>query len=250
MEDHNEHQPPVNPALGISRRTVLRRGAVVGGSLVWAAPAVQSITRTALADHNGTPHPQCPCDAAAARGVFVNAAGNLVDATVLVGSAPPNEQIGNAQVFVPPGATNPAVKAELITVTADGTDGVCEAFAEILNADVDLRNINALLDVQLTASILQARSVACPESVCTSHVADVVLTVAGLNVPVTIAPPPNTTVVDFTDPTGTLSVQLVLNEQQAVNGGCRVRALRLEVQLTTALVNQHVTVIISEAEAH
>lgn len=47
----------VSPTLGISRRDVLRRGAVVGGTLVWAAPAVQSISRAALAQDNGTPPP-------------------------------------------------------------------------------------------------------------------------------------------------------------------------------------------------
>lgn len=47
----------VSPALGISRRDVLRRGAVVGGTLVWAAPAVQTISRSALAQTNGTPEP-------------------------------------------------------------------------------------------------------------------------------------------------------------------------------------------------
>lgn len=248
MDEHNEHDP-VDTNLGISRRTVLRRGAVVGGSLVWAAPAVQSISRTALAQTNGTPvNGACPCTDAAARGIYVNTAGNLVNATVLVGSAPPDEQIANAQVFVPPGAAQPAATAELITVQADASDDICRAFAEILNANVDLRNIDPLLDVQLTASILRAESTACPDPACTSHVADVRLRVAGTDVPVVIQTPPNTTVVDFTDPTGTLSVKLVLNEQEPTNGGCRVRALHLFVGLTTGLVDQDTTVIISEAQ--
>lgn len=245
--DHDERETGkpelIDTNLGISRRAVLRRGAVVGGSLVWAAPAVQSISRTALADHNGTPHPEpCPCAFARARGIYVNTTGDLANAEVLLGSAPPDEQIANANVL------NGTVTAESVTVTADSRDDVCRAFAEILNANVDLRNIDPLLDVQLSASILRATSVACPNPECTSHVADVQLTVAGTNVPVTVATPPNTTVVDFTDPTGTLTVQLVLNEQEAVNGGCRVRALRLTVGLDTLLADQNVTVIISEAE--
>jgi hypothetical protein len=36
-------------SLGLSRRDLLRRGAVVGGTLLWAAPAVQSITQPAFA---------------------------------------------------------------------------------------------------------------------------------------------------------------------------------------------------------
>ena len=31
--------------LGISRRTVIKRGAIVGGTLMWAAPAVRTISR-------------------------------------------------------------------------------------------------------------------------------------------------------------------------------------------------------------
>lgn len=55
MDEHNDAQEPVDTNLGISRRTVLRRGAVVGGSLMWAAPAVQSISRSAFALDPGTP---------------------------------------------------------------------------------------------------------------------------------------------------------------------------------------------------
>jgi hypothetical protein len=42
--------------LGISRRDLLKRGAVVGGTLVWAAPVIQSLAPSALAgERNGTP---------------------------------------------------------------------------------------------------------------------------------------------------------------------------------------------------
>lgn len=45
---------------GISRRDLMRRGAVVGGSLVWAAPMVQSFTRPAFAQTDGSPVGLCP----------------------------------------------------------------------------------------------------------------------------------------------------------------------------------------------
>lgn len=38
-----------NANLGISRRTLIKRGAVVGGTLVWATPVVQSLTAPAFA---------------------------------------------------------------------------------------------------------------------------------------------------------------------------------------------------------
>lgn len=45
-----------SPALGISRRTLMRRGAVVG-TLMWTAPVVQSLARPAFAAE-GTPVPE------------------------------------------------------------------------------------------------------------------------------------------------------------------------------------------------
>jgi hypothetical protein len=46
--------------LGLTRRDLLRRGAVVGGTLLWAAPAVQSITQPAFAgEQNGTVRHAC-----------------------------------------------------------------------------------------------------------------------------------------------------------------------------------------------
>jgi len=43
--------------LGIDRRTLIKRGAVVGGTLVWAAPVVQSLSAPAFAA--GSPQPAC-----------------------------------------------------------------------------------------------------------------------------------------------------------------------------------------------
>lgn len=42
--------------LGITRRTLLRRGAVVGGALVWTVPTVRSLSRPAFASE-GSPEP-------------------------------------------------------------------------------------------------------------------------------------------------------------------------------------------------
>lgn len=48
-------QPVPDPNLGISRRVLLQRGAVLGAGLVWSVPLVQSIPVAAFA---GTPVPQ------------------------------------------------------------------------------------------------------------------------------------------------------------------------------------------------
>jgi hypothetical protein len=58
-QTHGHGHDEVDPNLGISRRTLLRRGMVVGGSLVWAAPAVQSFSKAALAQTEGTPCTIC-----------------------------------------------------------------------------------------------------------------------------------------------------------------------------------------------
>lgn len=58
------------PELGISRRTLLKRGAVVGGTLLWVAPVIKSLTPPAFGQTNGSPPPQngdgccCACNSA------------------------------------------------------------------------------------------------------------------------------------------------------------------------------------------
>jgi hypothetical protein len=49
--------------LGMTRRDLLRRGAIVGGTLLWAAPAIQSIAKPAFASLTvgSTPHYCCFC---------------------------------------------------------------------------------------------------------------------------------------------------------------------------------------------
>lgn len=50
----------VDPNLGMNRRQLIRRGALVGGAVAWASPVVQSFTSPAFAQQ-GTPPPEgCP----------------------------------------------------------------------------------------------------------------------------------------------------------------------------------------------
>lgn len=50
-----DHEPGTATP-GVSRRDALKRGAVLGGALVWATPVVQSVTHPAFAQ-TGTPAP-------------------------------------------------------------------------------------------------------------------------------------------------------------------------------------------------
>lgn len=47
--DEREKRVDLNSELGMSRRDLLRRGAIVGGTLLWVAPAIQSMTPKAFA---------------------------------------------------------------------------------------------------------------------------------------------------------------------------------------------------------
>lgn len=49
---------PIGETERISRRTMVRRGAVIGGSLVWAAPAIQAVGPAAFAQSQ-TGSPAC-----------------------------------------------------------------------------------------------------------------------------------------------------------------------------------------------
>ena len=56
-------EPPAGPVdgRGISRRTVIRRGAIAGGALLWATPVVQSMgNSSAYAWHHGSRPPGKP----------------------------------------------------------------------------------------------------------------------------------------------------------------------------------------------
>ena len=54
MKDHHHlvKQIDLNSELGLTRRDLLRRGAVVGGTLLWVAPAIQSLSPAARAQNS------------------------------------------------------------------------------------------------------------------------------------------------------------------------------------------------------
>lgn len=53
--DKPEKRIDLNSELGMSRRDLIRRGAIVGGTLLWVAPAIQSMAPKAFAQNNETP---------------------------------------------------------------------------------------------------------------------------------------------------------------------------------------------------
>jgi hypothetical protein len=54
MDEHEqEKRVDLNSELGMSRRDLLRRSAIVGGTLLWVAPAIQSLSPKAFAASPG-----------------------------------------------------------------------------------------------------------------------------------------------------------------------------------------------------
>ena len=53
--DEQEKRVDLNSELGMSRRDLLRRGAIVGGTLLWVAPAIQSIGARAAWANGASP---------------------------------------------------------------------------------------------------------------------------------------------------------------------------------------------------
>jgi hypothetical protein len=93
MSDHTERRGEVRNRVGISRRDLLRRGAIVGGTALWTVPVIASLTRAHI--RPGSPaFSCCRCHAPSGR--------------------------------VPPGPPNPP---KMCTTTVDNPTA-CEQFCE------------------------------------------------------------------------------------------------------------------------
>jgi hypothetical protein len=57
--DEHEKRVDLSDESGITRRDMLRRGAIVGGTLLWVAPAIQSMAPKALAAVQGPSPGSC-----------------------------------------------------------------------------------------------------------------------------------------------------------------------------------------------
>lgn len=158
MDEHTNDQIDTN--LGISRRTVLRRGAVVGGSLVWAAPAVQSLSRTALAQTNGTPvepPPDGDCCTADAFGLWVSIPLLGINQTLGV-----NGCVAEAEAAVIGDPVTAQVTAKAVCGSATSpTGGPCQAEASIAELDVVVLDTELLpAQFELHATVLTSQATA------------------------------------------------------------------------------------------
>lgn len=166
MDNENGQQSPVDTNLGISRRTVLRRGAVVGGSLVWAAPAVQSISRTALAQDNGTPvdPPPPPEDCCTADAFGLRVAIPLLNILPETFGAA-NGSVASVDVGTM-GTVGARVQANLINGNAvEQPGGPCVGTASV--ADINVQLQASLVSLNLSATVISTRATATCGDNCT-----------------------------------------------------------------------------------
>jgi hypothetical protein len=77
-----DEEPRARPSGRLNRRDLLRRGAIVGGSLLWVAPAIQSLSPRASAQTAGSPvFGCCECRNGPVGGELCNAGQDHIECT-------------------------------------------------------------------------------------------------------------------------------------------------------------------------
>lgn len=249
-EDGFDNETASESGHGITRREAIRKGAVLGGTALWVAPVVQNI---GIARAFGQA-PSPPCCTSESFDVLATFTGTISGSAGPIRAFPTNNGcFSDLAVRTPgqPGAT-PFATAETACVGGTSAGGACSAFTELVNAAIDLRNINTSpttpgpFDVQVTGSVLRAdASCTCGGGGCTlsSCTGEVTLTVAGVSQTVPCAPDTERT---FGIP-GVLTGTIVINEQS----GCSVNAVHLTVTAleTNPMFTQIIDIILGHASA-
>ena len=173
---------------GVTRREAIKKGAIVGGTVMWVAPLVQTVGMSPASAQTVSPQPgACVCTGtnsfdvtAAFTGVVSGNVGPFQDFPAETGC------LANLSVAAP----NAPLATAFLT---SGTDcvggstagGECVSFVEVENLHADLTAINSALDVQLDAIVVQASAectcgFGCAASACITQAAgQAIVTVAG-----------------------------------------------------------------------
>lgn len=148
---------------GLTRREAIKKGAIVGGTALWAAPLVQSVGMSSAGAQ--TPSPgggACTCVGSNSFDVRVTTTG-VVNVTVGPLQSFPEENgcLANAKVgATTTGAvdTDALLTAALDCVGGTGNGATCSSFVELTNLHTDLTAVFPELDVQLDASVVRAEA--------------------------------------------------------------------------------------------
>jgi hypothetical protein len=164
---------------------------------------------------------------------------------------PDREQFSFVSLGLPDGR-GPIVTADTLVAENSGTAATgCRTHVAYENLRIDLNNIpGAAVPITLSASVLRTTATAGPGGAAGTDVQIVGLVVNGL--PVTIAPAPNTVLLDLS----TLGLpgvtgSIVLHEQTPIPGGMSANAIRVQVFMVNTLtgVIQAIDLKVAHAEA-
>ena len=204
--------------LGISRRQLIKRGAVVGGTVLWAAPVVQSLTTPAL----GQTLYQCQC----------NTSATALRLTGLVNFTAPG---AGANCTATVNALGGTVLANVLCATAEqeaGADKVCNASAHVADATLDLLDLP-----RISAVLLQAQA----NAPCDCQPPTGNATIASVTIGSTTLTASGTVRID-----ALRVAHVAVNEQECRDGNLVVRAVHIRILTGTALTQD---IVISEATA-
>lgn len=205
-----------------TRRDALKKGAV-GGALLWAAPAITTVSRASAVDQ-GTPPPPPTCTCTAS-GFGVSATGNILGTPIAIGPVQNAVQVGN------PGDL---IYVEGVFTNVDEDPAVCSVESGV--ALFELSTVGAILSVETVTAQVSAPC-DCTGSGSTT-IASLVLNATDLSVLITGEP--NQTLID------TGGITLVVNEQFCNGDEGVVRAVHLTVDLAGPV---QLDLILGEARA-
>ncbi len=245
---------------GVTRREAIKKGAIVGGTVMWVAPLVQTVGISPASAEGVSPPPgECVCTgtnsfdvAAAFTGVVSGNAGPVQDFPAETGC------LANLAVTAP-GTAAPFLTSATDCVGGTTSGGTCSSFVELENLHTDLTPINPLLNVQLDASVVRAEATCtcgggCTARACITQVdGQAIVRIGGVAVG-----PLGTGValcdrqeiaINLSTSTGTVTGTIVLNDTST--DPCQATVATIDAQVTDLLgnVTQSVHVVIGQATA-
>ena len=157
---------------GISRRDAIKKGAVVGGAVVWATPVIQAIGVSPAGAQVASPVPGCACTGtesfdvrATLSGIVTGTVGPIQNFPDENGCLATLELRGPGQLLTVP----PFLTAEVDCVGGTTAGGTCSSEVSLANLAVDLRNLAPLLDVRLNLSAVTASASCTCAGGCTAE---------------------------------------------------------------------------------
>ncbi|MBW3548198.1 MAG: hypothetical protein KY452_08725 [Actinobacteria bacterium] len=248
---------------GVTRREAIKKGAIVGGTVMWVAPLVQTVGMSSASAQTASPQPgDCVCTRAESFDVTATFTGLVSGSVGPVMNFPDEGADGeDCLAELPLSVTAPNTLTAFLTANADcvgGTTsgGTCSAFVQLADLAVDLTAINAALDVKLNADVVRAEAsctcAGCTASACiTQTQGEAILTIGGTVVlagaVAEICGPLEFNINIDAGALGTVSGTVVLNDTS--ENPCQATVATINATVTDLLgdVTQTVNIVIAQA---